>query len=175
MDTGGSSIDISILKIDNGVFEVRSIAGATDFSGEDFVNRLVNHFEQEFKHKHKIDSELNKHALNCLRAACERAKRSLSSSAQGSIEIYSLHEDIDFYTSITRTHFEELATDLLRATMGPAEKAIRDAKMDNSSIDDIVLVGGSSRIPKIQKQLQDFFNGKELNRSINPDEAGKFK
>lgn len=152
---------------------MKSTAGDTHLGGEDFDNRLVNHFAQEFKRKHKKDLESNKRALRRLRTACERAKRTLSSSTQASIEIDSLFEGVDFYTSITRARFEELNADLFRATMDPVEKAIRDAKLDKSSIHDIVLVGGSTRIPKVQKLLQDFFNGKELNKSINPDEAGK--
>ena len=113
----------------------------------------------------------NKRAVRRLRTACERAKRTLSSSAQASIEIDSLFEGIDFYTSITRARFEELNGDLFRGTLEPVEKSLRDAKLDKSAINDIVLVGGSTRIPRIQKLLQDFFNGKELNKSINPDEA----
>jgi len=170
-DLGGGTFDVSILSIDDGIFEVKSTAGDTHLGGEDFDNRLVNHFVQEFKRKHKKDLETNKRALRRLRTACERAKRTLSSSTQASIEIDSLFEGTDFYTSITRARFEELNSDLFRATMDPVEKAIRDAKMDKSSIHDIVLVGGSTRIPKVQKLLQDFFNGKELNKSINPDEA----
>lgn len=170
-DLGGGTFDVSILSIDDGIFEVKSTAGDTHLGGEDFDNRLVNHFVQEFKRKHKKDLESNKRALRRLRTACERAKRTLSSSTQASIEIDSLFEGTDFYTSITRARFEELNSDLFRATMDPVEKAIRDAKMDKSSIHDIVLVGGSTRIPKVQKLLQDFFNGKELNKSINPDEA----
>merc|ERR1712095_100 len=139
--------------------------------GEDFDNRMVDHFMKEFKRKHKKDIKGNKRALRRLRTACERAKRTLSASAQANIEIDSLFEGIDFYTSITRARFEELCSDLFRGTMEPVEKAMRDAKMDKSSVHDIVLVGGSTRIPKIQKLLQDFFNGKELNKSINPDEA----
>jgi len=170
-DLGGGTFDVSILSIDDGIFEVKSTAGDTHLGGEDFDNRLVNHFVQEFKRKHKKDLESNKRALRRLRTACERAKRTLSSSTQASIEIDSLFEGTDFYTSITRARFEELNADLFRATMDPVEKAIRDAKMDKSTIHDIVLVGGSTRIPKVQKLLQDFFNGKELNKSINPDEA----
>nr|XP_045748698.1 heat shock cognate 71 kDa protein [Mirounga angustirostris] len=123
------------------------------------------------KKKHKKDISENKRAVRRLRTACERAKRTLSSSTQASIEIDSLYEGIDFYTSITRARFEELNADLFRGTLDPVEKALRDAKLDKSQIHDIVLVGGSTRIPKIQKLLQDFFNGKELNKSINPDEA----
>jgi L1 cell adhesion molecule like protein len=170
-DLGGGTFDVSILSIDDGIFEVKSTAGDTHLGGEDFDNRLVNHFVQEFKRKHKKDLTSNKRALRRLRTACERAKRTLSSSTQASIEIDSLFEGTDFYTSITRARFEELNADLFRSTMEPVEKAIRDAKMDKISIHDIVLVGGSTRIPKVQKLLQDFFNGKELNKSINPDEA----
>merc|ERR1712095_92562 len=139
--------------------------------GEDFDNRMVDHFMKEFQRKHKKDIKGNKRALRRLRTACERAKRTLSASAQANIEIDSLFEGIDFYTSITRARFEELCSDLFKGTLDPVEKAMRDAKFDKSSIHDIVLVGGSTRIPKIQKLLQDFFNGKELNKSINPDEA----
>ncbi|KFB34963.1 hypothetical protein ZHAS_00000721 [Anopheles sinensis] len=170
-DLGGGTFDVSILSIDDGIFEVKSTAGDTHLGGEDFDNRLVNHFAQEFKRKHKKDLSTNKRALRRLRTACERAKRTLSSSTQASIEIDSLFEGTDFYTSITRARFEELNADLFRSTMEPVEKALRDAKMDKASIHDIVLVGGSTRIPKVQKLLQDFFNGKELNKSINPDEA----
>ncbi|KAL1790460.1 heat shock 70 kDa protein cognate 4 [Sigmodon hispidus] len=150
---------------------VKSTAGDTHLGGEDFDNRMVNHFIAEFKRKHKKDISENKRAVRRLRTACERAKRTLSSSTQASIEIDSLYEGIDFYTSITCARFEELNADLFRGTLDPVEKALRDAKLDKSQIHDIVLVGGSTRIPKIQKLLQDFFNGKELNKNINPDEA----
>merc|ERR1712172_403378 len=170
-DLGGGTFDVSILSIEGGIFEVKSTAGDTHLGGEDFDNRMVDHFVSEFKRKHKKDLSGNKRALRRLRTACERAKRTLSASAQANIEIDSLFEGIDFYTSITRARFEELCSDLFKGTLEPVEKAMRDAKMDKSSINDIVLVGGSTRIPKIQKLLQDFFNGKELNKSINPDEA----
>jgi len=170
-DLGGGTFDVSILSIEGGIFEVKSTAGDTHLGGEDFDNRMVDHFVNEFKRKHKKDISLNKRALRRLRTACERAKRTLSASAQANIEIDSLFEGIDFYTSITRARFEELCSDLFKGTLEPVEKALRDAKMDKASIDDIVLVGGSTRIPRIQKLLQDFFNGKELNKSINPDEA----
>merc|ERR1711872_361797 len=170
-DLGGGTFDVSILAIDGGIFEVKSTAGDTHLGGEDFDNRMVDHFVTEFKRKHKKDITGNKRALRRLRTACERAKRTLSASAQANIEIDSLFEGIDFYTSITRARFEELCSDLFKGTLEPVEKAMRDAKLDKSSIHDIVLVGGSTRIPKIQKLLQDFFNGKELNKSINPDEA----
>jgi len=170
-DLGGGTFDVSILTIDDGIFEVKSTAGDTHLGGEDFDNRLVSHFVQEFQRKHKKDMTSNKRALRRLRTACERAKRTLSSSAQASIEIDSLFEGADFYTSITRARFEEMCSDLFRNTLLPVEKSLRDAKMDKGQIHEIVLVGGSTRIPKVQKLLQDFFNGKELNKSINPDEA----
>merc|ERR1712202_12203 len=156
---------------DDGIFEVKSTAGDTHLGGEDFDNRMVEHFVKEFQRKHKKDISSNKRALRRLRTACGRAKRTLSASAQANIEIDSLFEGIDFYSSITRARFEELCADLFRGTLEPVEKALRDAKMDKASIDDIVLVGGSTRIPKVQKLLQEFFNGKELNKTINPDEA----
>jgi len=170
-DLGGGTFDVSILTIEEGIFEVKSTAGDTHLGGEDFDNRLVNHFIEEFKRKHKKDISQNKRAVRRLRTACERAKRTLSSSAQANIEIDSLHEGVDFYTSITRARFEELCADLFRGTLEPVEKSLRDAKMDKAQVHEIVLVGGSTRIPKVQKLLQDFFNGKELNKSINPDEA----
>ncbi|KAL0993643.1 hypothetical protein UPYG_G00111000 [Umbra pygmaea] len=170
-DLGGGTFDVSILTIEDGIFEVKATAGDTHLGGEDFDNRLVSHFVEEFKRKHKKDISQNKRALRRLRTACERAKRTLSSSSQASIEIDSLFEGIDFYTSVTRARFEEMCSDLFRGTLEPVEKALRDAKMDKSQINDIVLVGGSTRIPKVQKLLQDFFNGRELNKSINPDEA----
>jgi len=170
-DLGGGTFDVSILTIEDGIFEVKSTAGDTHLGGEDFDNRLVNHFSQEFKRKYKKDLTENKRSLRRLRTACERAKRTLSSSAQASIEIDSLYDGVDFYTSITRARFEELCADLFRGTLDPVEKSLRDAKLDKGQIQEIVLVGGSTRIPKIQKLLQDFFNGKELNKSINPDEA----
>ncbi len=170
-DLGGGTFDVSILTIEDGIFEVKSTAGDTHLGGEDFDNRMVDHFVKEFQRKHKKDMSGNKRAVRRLRTACERAKRTLSASAQANIEIDSLFEGIDFYTSITRARFEELCSDLFRGTLDPVEKALRDAKMDKATIHDIVLVGGSTRIPKIQKLLQDFFNGKDLNKSINPDEA----
>ena len=170
-DLGGGTFDVSLLTIEDGIFEVKSTSGDTHLGGEDFDNRMVNHFINEFKRKHKKDLSGNKRAVRRLRTSCERAKRTLSSSTQASIEIDSLFEGIDFYTSVTRARFEELNADLFRGTLEPVEKALRDAKTDKPKVDDIVLVGGSTRIPKIQKLLQDFFNGKELNKSINPDEA----
>merc|ERR1712012_1486001 len=170
-DLGGGTFDVSFLTIEDGIFEVKSTAGDTHLGGEDFDNRMVDHFMKEFQRKHKKDMTSNKRAVRRLRTACERAKRTLSASAQANIEIDSLFEGIDFYTSITRARFEELCSDLFRGTLEPVEKSLRDAKMDKSAIHDIVLVGGSTRIPKIQKLISDFFNGKDLNKSINPDEA----
>merc|ERR1712062_940220 len=170
-DLGGGTFDVSILAIDGVIFEVKSTAGDTHLGGEDFDNRMVEHFVKEFQRKHKKDITGNKRALRRLRTACERAKRTLSASAQANIEIDSLYEGTDYYTTITRARFEELCADLFRGTLEPVEKALRDAKMDKSSIDELVLVGGSTRIPKVQKLLTEFFNGKELNKSINPDEA----
>jgi heat shock protein 1/8 len=170
-DLGGGTFDVSLLTIEEGIFEVKATAGDTHLGGEDFDNRLVNHFVQEFKRKYKKDISGNPRALRRLRTAAERAKRTLSSTAQTTIEIDSLYEGIDFYSTITRARFEELCMDMFRKCMEPVEKCLRDAKMDKSQVHDVVLVGGSTRIPKVQQLLQDFFNGKELCKSINPDEA----
>ncbi len=170
-DLGGGTFDVSLLTIEEGIFEVKATAGDTHLGGEDFDNRMVNHFVQEFKRKYKKDISSNPRALRRLRTAAERAKRTLSSTAQTTIEIDSLYEGVDFYSTITRARFEELNMDMFRKCMEPVEKCLRDAKMDKSSIHDVVLVGGSTRIPKVQQLLQDFFNGKELCKSINPDEA----
>merc|ERR1712000_195826 len=143
----------------------------THLGGEDFDNRLVDHFINEFKRKHKKDIKGNKRAVRRLRTACERAKRTLSASAQANLEIDSLFEGIDFYTSITRARFEELCQDLFRSTTTPVDRVLADAKIDKSKVHEIVLVGGSTRIPRIQKLITDYFNGKEPNKSINPDEA----
>lgn len=171
-DLGGGTFDVSILTIDDGsLFEVRSTAGDTHLGGEDIDNRMVNHFVEEFKRKYKKDLKGNSRALRRLRTACERAKRSLSSSTQASIEIDSLAEGIDFYSKITRAKFEELCNDLFRSCLEPVEKALRDAKLQKNQIHEVVLVGGSTRIPKVQQLLEEFFDGKQLNKSINPDEA----
>lgn len=171
-DLGGGTFDVSILTIDDGsLFEVRSTAGDTHLGGEDIDNRMVNHFVEEFKRKYKKDLKGNTRALRRLRTACERAKRSLSSSTQASIEIDSLAEGIDFYNKITRAKFEELCNDLFRSCLEPVEKALRDAKLQKNQIHEVVLVGGSTRIPKVQQLLEEFFDGKQLNKSINPDEA----
>ena len=170
-DLGGGTFDVSLLSIEDGIFEVKATAGDTHLGGEDFDNRMVSHFSTEFKRKHKKDMTTNARAMRRLRTACERAKRTLSSQAQATIEVDSLFEGLDFYTSLTRARFEELNQDLFRGTLDPVEKVLHDSKMDKGSVHDVVLVGGSTRIPKIQSLLQDFFNGKELCKSINPDEA----
>ncbi|PLW22604.1 hypothetical protein PCASD_04031 [Puccinia coronata f. sp. avenae] len=170
-DLGGGTFDVSLLTIEEGIFEVKATAGDTHLGGEDFDNRLVNHFVAEFKRKNKKDLSSNARAVRRLRTACERAKRTLSSAAQTSIEIDSLFEGIDFYTSLTRARFEELCQDLFRKTMEPVEKVLRDSKIDKANVHEIVLVGGSTRIPRVIKLVSDFFNGKEPNKSINPDEA----
>ncbi|KAG8728156.1 70-kilodalton heat shock protein, partial [Ceratobasidium sp. 423] len=168
---GGGFVSVSLVTIEEGIIEVKAVAGNNHLGGEDFDNRLVNHFVQEFKRKNKKDLSSSPRALCRLRTACERAKRTLSSAAQTSIEIDSLFEGIDFHTSLTRAHFEELCQDLFRATLEPIEKVLRDAKMNKSNIHDIVLIGGSTRIPRISKLVSDFFNGKAPNWSINPDVA----
>ncbi|XP_001945786.2 heat shock protein 70 A1-like [Acyrthosiphon pisum] len=171
-DLGGGTFDVSVLQIDEGsIFEVKSTAGDTHLGGEDFDNRLVCHLAEEFKRKSKKDVHTNPRALRRLRTAAERAKRTLSSSSEATIEIDALMEGIDFYTRVSRARFEELCADLFRSTLQPVEKALADAKMDKGDINDVVLVGGSTRIPKIQSLLQNYFCGKPLNLSINPDEA----
>eukprot|EP01122_Echinamoeba_exundans_P006866 TRINITY_DN1_c0_g6_i1.p1 TRINITY_DN1_c0_g6~~TRINITY_DN1_c0_g6_i1.p1 ORF type:complete len:669 (-),score=258.74 TRINITY_DN1_c0_g6_i1:147-2153(-) len=170
-DLGGGTFDVTLLTLDDGVFEVKATGGNTHLGGEDFDTRLVNHFIQEFKRKYKKDLSESARAKRRLRTQCERAKRALSTSTQASIEIEALHEGQDFYTSITRARFEELCIDLFRSCLTPVESVLRDAKIDKSKVNEVVLVGGSTRIPKVQELLQEFFNGKELNRSIHPDEA----
>ena len=170
-DLGGGTFDVSLLTIDDGIFEVKATAGDTHLGGEDFDNRLVAWCVQEFKRKHKKDPTGNNRALRRLRTACERAKRTLSASAETTIEVDALFDGTDFNTKITRAKFEELCMDLFRSTIEPVERVIRDSRISKGSIHEIVLVGGSTRIPKVCSLLTEFFNGKELNRSINPDEA----
>jgi len=170
-DFGGGTFDVSLLNIDGGIFEVKATGGDTHCGGEDIDNRIVQHFIEEFKRKHKKDLTQSARSVKRLKTACERAKRSLSSSTSASIELDALYEGIDFNSSITRARFEELCADIFRQTLEPVEKVLRDAKMSKSEIHDVVLVGGSTRIPKIQQLLTEFFNGKELCKSINPDEA----
>ena len=168
------TFDISLISIEDGVFDVKATAGHTHLGGEDFDNRMVDYFIDEFKKKHKKDLRESQRALRRLRTSCERAKRQLSSNTQAYIEIDGLYEGIDFNSSISRAAFENMNSDLFRKTIDPVEKVMKDAKMSKSQINEIVLVGGSTRIPKIQQLLKDFFNGKELCKDINPDEAVSF-
>jgi len=171
-DLGGGTFDVSLLSIEDGIFEVKATAGDTHLGGEDFDNRMVNYLVQEFKRKHRgKDPSVNARALRRLRTAAERAKRTLSSAHSASIEIDAFFEGVDFFTSITRARFEELNMDLFHKCMDPVEKVLRDSKIAKNCVHEIVLVGGSTRIPKVQSMLRDFFNGKEPCREINPDEA----
>mmetsp|Transcript_335 Transcript_335/g.363 ORF Transcript_335/g.363 Transcript_335/m.363 type:complete len:661 (+) Transcript_335:48-2030(+) len=170
-DLGGGTFDVSLLTIEDGIFEVKATAGDTHLGGEDFDNRLVDYFLQDFKRRFRKNMSENQRALRRLRTACERAKRTLSSSTQAHIEIDSLYDGIDYNATITRARFEDLCIDYFRKCMEPCEKVIKDAKISKSKVDEIVLVGGSTRIPKIQSMLTEFFNGKEPCKSINPDEA----
>jgi L1 cell adhesion molecule like protein len=170
-DLGGGTFDVSLLSIDEGVFEVKATAGDTHLGGEDFDQRMMDHFVKEFKRQHKLDLTQSDRAVRRLRTACERAKRTLSSSTKANIEIDSLFEGIDFNSSITRARFEDLCGDYFRNTLVPVEKVLRDASVSKSQVDEVVLVGGSTRIPKVQQLVKEFFNGKEPCKSINPDEA----
>jgi len=170
-DLGGGTFDVSLLSIDDGVFEVKATAGDTHLGGEDFDQRIMEHLVKEFQRKHKKDISKNERAIRRLRTACERAKRTLSASASANIEIDSLFEGVDFNTSLTRARFEDLCMDYFRSTMQPVEKVLKDAGLAKSQVDEVVLVGGSTRIPKVQQLIKDFFNGKEPCKSINPDEA----
>jgi len=170
-DLGGGTFDVSLLSIDDGIFEVKATAGDTHLGGEDFDNIIMKYFIEEFKRKHKGDITENKRSLRRLKTACERAKRSLSSSSTASVELESLYDGIDFFTSITRARFESLCMNLFQKCITPVSKVLQDAGVSKNGVHDIVLVGGSTRIPKIQELLSSFFNGKELNKGINPDEA----
>jgi heat shock protein 1/8 len=171
-DMGGGTFDVSILTIEDGIFEVKATAGDTHLGGEDFDNRVVDFCMQDFKRKNRgKDLAGNNRAIRRLRTQCERAKRTLSSSTQATIEIDSLFDGIDFSCTLSRARFEELNMDYFRNSMGPVEKCLRDSGIDKRNIHEIVLVGGSTRIPKVQAMIQEFFNGKEACKSINPDEA----
>ena len=173
-DLGGGTFDVSLLTIEDGIFEVKATAGDTHLGGEDFDNRMVDYFRQEFKRKNRKDISKDERALRRLRTSCERAKRTLSSVTQAHIEIDSLFDGVDFQTTITRARFEEMNMDYFRKCLEPVGKVLQDAKISKDKVDEIVLVGGSTRIPKLQQMLKQFFNGKELNKSINPDEAVAF-
>ncbi|RDX70269.1 Heat shock cognate 70 kDa protein, partial [Mucuna pruriens] len=170
-DLGGGTFDVSLLTIKDKVFKVKATAGNTHLGGEDIDNRMVNYFVEEIKRKNKVDISGNPRALRRLRSACERAKRTLSYAVTTNIEVDALFQGIDFCSSITRARFEEINMELFEECMKTVDRCLSDAKMDKSSVHDVVLVGGSSRIPKVQQLLQDFFNGKDLCMSINPDEA----
>jgi L1 cell adhesion molecule like protein len=173
-DLGGGTFDVSLLSIEEGIFEVKATAGDTHLGGEDFDNKMVDHFVAEFQRKLKKDLRTSTRAMRRLRTACERAKRTLSSSTVAHLEIDSLLEGIDFNSSLTRARFEELNMEYFKKCLQPVEKVLQDAKVSKSQVDEVVLVGGSTRIPKMQSMLTDFFGGKELNKSINPDEAVAF-
>lgn len=170
-DLGGGTCDVSILRIKNGEFRVLSTAGNSHLGGENFNSCLVKHLIDEFNQKHDKDVSNDRRALSSLRKACERAKLCLSSTTQATLTIDSFYEGIHFTSTISRSRFEELSADLFRATIDLVEKAIRDANLAKTDIEEVILVGGSTRIPKIRKLLQDFFEGKELSKTINPDEA----
>jgi len=170
-DLGGGTFDVSLLTIDDGVFEVMSTAGDTHLGGEDFDNKLVEHCANDFKRKNRLDLKTSARAMRRLRTQCEQAKRTLSAAVRATIEVDSLFEGIDYHATITRARFEQLCGQEFRDTLEPVKKVLTDAKVSKNEINEIVLVGGSTRIPKIQELLSQFFNGKELNKSINPDEA----
>jgi heat shock protein 1/8 len=170
-DCGGGTHDLSILTLDDGVFEVKATAGDTHLGGEDFDNTLVQYCVDEFKKKFKVDLAGNSRALRRLRTCCERAKRALSSATQASIEVDSLSDGQDFQTVLTRAKFESLCDSFFKRTVAPLDGLLRDAKLDKADIHEIIMVGGSSRIPKIRDLVSGYFNGKKLNDSVNPDEA----
>ena len=170
-DLGGGTFDVSLLDIDGGMFEVRATAGDTHLGGEDFDSRLVDYFADRFQKKFKCDLRESPRALRTLRTACERAKRTISTAANASILCESLYQGHDFQDTISRAMFENLNDELFRSCMGPVAQVLKDAKMSKSDITDIVLVGGSSRIPRVQQLLQEFFNGKQPCRGVDPDEA----
>jgi len=170
-DLGGGTFDVSLLAIDEGIFEVKATAGDTHLGGEDFDQRMMEHFMKEFKKKHGKDLSQNDRALRRLRTACERAKRTLSSATTASVEIDSLLDGVDFNSTLTRAKFEDLCADYFRSTLAPVEQVLRDSGVSKSKIDEVVLVGGSTRIPKVQQLIKEFFGGKEPCKSINPDEA----
>lgn len=171
VDLGASALDAALITIEEGMLEVKATASDTHLSGEDFDNRFVHFLVREFEQRWKRDITSNPRALRRLRTACERAKRELSSQEQTHIQIDALYEGIDFNYTVTRARFVELCQDLFRNALDPIERVLRDARMDKSSVQEIVVVGGSSRIPRIQKLLSDFFNGKEVCKSLHPDEA----
>merc|ERR1712023_208545 len=170
-DLGGGTFDVTLLTIDNGVFEVLATAGDTHLGGEDFDQRTMQYMIKLFKKKHKVDMSKDKRAIQKLRREVERVKRTLSSQHSARLEVESLYDGIDFSETLTRARFEDLNIDLFKKTMAPVSRVLSDAGLSKSEVDEIVLVGGSTRIPKVQQLLKDYFNGKEPNKGINPDEA----
>merc|ERR1711977_252926 len=170
-DLGGGTFDVPLLSITGGVFAVKATAGDTHLGGEDFDNALLEHFKKEFEKKTKLDISGDARALRRLRSACERAKRTLSSVTQTTVEVDSLFSGTDFQANISRARFEEINAATFKGILLPVEKVLKDSKIPKDKVDDIVLVGGSTRIPKIQSLVSDFFGGRALNKSINPDEA----
>lgn len=170
-DLGGGTFDVSLLNITGGVFAVKATAGDTHLGGEDFDNALVDHFKKEFLKRTQLDISEDARALRRLRSACERAKRTLSSVTQTTVEIDSLYQGEDFSANITRARFEEINAVTFRSTIDPVEKVLKDSKLTREKVHEIVLVGGSTRIPKIQSLVSEYFGGRQLNKSINPDEA----
>lgn len=172
-DLGGGTFDVSILSIENGVFEVQSTAGDTHLGGEDFDNRIINHFVKKYNKDNSVDITKDSKTMSKLKREVEKAKRTLSSQKTTKIEIESFFKGNDFSETLTRAKFEELNNDLFKKTLKPVEQVLKDAKMKKSDIDDIVLVGGSTRIPKVQAMLEEFF-GKKARKDVNPDEAVAF-
>jgi len=170
-DLGGGTFDVSLLSIDNGIFEVKATAGDTHLGGEDFDQRLMEYFAKEFEKKEKKNLRTSDRAIRRLRTACERAKCSLSSSHKATIDIDSLFEGVDFKAEVTRARFEDLCGDYFQKCLEPVERVLLDSKISKSQVDEVVLVGGSTRIPKVQQMIKDFFNGKEPCKTVNPDEA----
>merc|ERR1712023_553400 len=170
-DLGGGTFDVTLLTIDNGVFEVLATNGDTHLGGEDFDQRIMKYFLKVFKKKHKKDMSKDKRAMQKLRREAERVKRALSTQHQARLEIEALYDGVDFSETLTRARFEELNMDLFEKTLGPVGKVMSDAGMKKGEVDELVLVGGSTRIPKVQQLIKDYFNGKEPNKGINPDEA----
>merc|ERR1719499_415970 len=170
-DLGGGTFDVSLLTIDEGIFQVLATAGDTHLGGEDFDNRLVEFCIQDFKKKHKLDIRDSARAMRRLRTACEQAKRSLSGAMRVTIEVDTLFEGIDYHVVVSRPKFEKMCEADFQRVMAPVSQVLQDAKMSKNDVHEVVLVGGSTRIPKIQDMLSKFFNGKELNKTINPDEA----
>merc|ERR1712170_174551 len=170
-DLGGGTFDVSLLTIDNGVFEVVATNGDTHLGGEDFDQRVMQHFIKIFNKKHNKDMSKDKRSLQKLRREVEKTKRALSSAHQARLEIEALYDGVDFSETLTRARFEEINNDLFKNTLGPVKQVMEDSGLKKTQIDEIVLVGGSTRIPKVQQLIKDFFNGKEPNRGINPDEA----